>query len=153
MMSSNSSVPLPTPVPGLVLRYGYLWHREHIAGHEEGQKDRPCAIVAAIRKDETNVTRVLVLPLTHSPPSVQTRLAIEIPSRVKQRLRLDHDRSWVVYSEWNEFIWPGPDLRRIPGADDMRVAYGMLPPALFDTIRTQFLALVQRREALPVRRT
>lgn len=41
-------MPLPVPVPGLVIRYGYLWHSEHLAGREEG-KDRPCAIVAALR--------------------------------------------------------------------------------------------------------
>jgi hypothetical protein len=43
-------VPLPRPVPGLVVRYSYLWYREFLDGREEGRKDRPCAIVAAIRK-------------------------------------------------------------------------------------------------------
>ena len=50
-------MPLPKPVPGLVVRYSYLWHREYLAGREEGQKDRPCAIVAAIRADEAGITR------------------------------------------------------------------------------------------------
>lgn len=143
---------LPTPIPGLVLRYSYLWHREHLAGREEGQKDRPCAIIAALRTDEDGETRVLVLPITHSPPD-QDGLAVEIPARVKQRLGLDDARSWVVLSEWNEFTWPGPDLRRLPGADDLSVAYGMLPPALFETVRARFFALVQARTTRPVRRT
>ena len=43
------------------------------------------------------------------------RWPVEIPAPVKERLRLDADRSWVVLSEWNEFIWPGPDVRRAPG--------------------------------------
>ena len=38
---------LPTPRPGLVIRYAYLWADEHRRGAEEGLKDRPCAIVAA----------------------------------------------------------------------------------------------------------
>jgi hypothetical protein len=119
-------VPLPAPVPGLVVRYGYLWHSEHLAGREEGQKDRPCAIVAALRPaDEAGETRVLVLPVTHSPPA-QPVLAVEIPAPVKERLRLDADCSWVVVSEWNEFVWPGPDLRRAPGGDERSAAYGML---------------------------
>ncbi len=42
---------LPKPVPGLVIRYSYLWYGEHRQGHEEGTKDRPCAIVAAIRSN------------------------------------------------------------------------------------------------------
>jgi hypothetical protein len=133
-------VPLPRPVPGLVVRYSYLWRSEHLEGREEGAKDRPCAIVAAIRADETGSIRVLVLPVTHSPPE-HPSLVVEIPATVKQRLRLDEARSWVVLTEWNEFVWPGPDLRRLPNADDASVAYGMLPPALFATIRDRFLAL------------
>ena len=145
-------MPLPTPIPGLVLRYSYLWHREHLDGREEGRKDRPCAIVAAIRTDANGETRVLVLPITHVPPD-SDGLAIEIPSKVKQRLQLDDARSWIVLGEWNEFVWPGPDLRPLPGAGDLSVAYGVLPPALFATIRDRFLDLVRHRTARPVRRT
>jgi hypothetical protein len=145
-------VPLPVPVPGLVIRYGYLWNSEHLAGGEEG-KDRPCAIVAALRPaDDAGETRVLVLPVTHSPPT-EPALAVEIPAPVKERLRLDADRSWVLLSEWNEFVWPGPDLRRVPGGDESSVAYGMLPPGFFATIRDRFLALATTRQARRVPRT
>ncbi len=143
---------LPQPVSGLVIRYSYLWYREHLEGREEGQKDRPCAIIAAIRADKSGDTRVLVLPITHSPPD-HASLAVEIPAKVKERLRLDAARSWIVLSEWNEFVWPGPDLRRAPNADEASVAYGMLPPGLFATIRDRFLALVNSGAAGQVRRT
>ncbi len=143
---------LPEPVSGLVIRYSYLWYREHLEGRDEGQKDRPCAIVAALRKDENGDTRVLVLPITHSLPDHPT-LAVEIPTKTKERLKLDDARSWVVLSEWNEFIWPGPDLRRLPGATDASVAYGMIPPRLFATIRDRFLAIVASRTHHGVPRT
>jgi mRNA-degrading endonuclease toxin of MazEF toxin-antitoxin module len=145
-------VALPEPVPGLIIRYSYLWYREHLQGREEGQKDRPCAIVAAIRADDNGDTRVLVLPITHSPPD-HASLAVEIPAKTKQRLQLDDARSWVVLSEWNEFVWPGPDLRRLPNADDSSVAYGMLPPSLFASIRDRFIALLNTRAAHQVQRT
>jgi len=145
-------VALPLPVPGLVIRYSYLWHSEYRQGREEGQKDRPCAIVAAIRTDEDGEVRVLVLPVTHSPPD-HPELAVEIPANVKQRLRLDEARSWVMLSEWNEFAWPGPDLRRLPGADASSVAYGMLPPSLYAIIRDRFLAVARSRAAGRVQRT
>jgi hypothetical protein len=146
-------VPLPAPVPGLVIRYAYLWHREHLAGREEGEKDRPCAIVVALRAaEDAGETRVLVLPVTHSAPA-QPTLAVEIPAPVKKRLRLDADRSWVVLSEWNEFVWPGPDLRRAPGGNESSVAYGMLPPGLFAIIRDRFLALATAAQARRVPRT
>src|SRR5947209_14295141 len=105
---------LPTPVPGLVVRYSYLWNREYLQGRDEGQKDRPCAIVTVIRADPTGDVRVLVLPVTHSPPN-DADLAVEIPARVKERSGLGAEQSWVILSEWNEFIWPGPDLRPVHG--------------------------------------
>ncbi len=56
-------------------------------------------------------------------------------------------------SNTNEFIWPGPDLRRLPGVDESSVAYGMLPPRLFASIRDRFLALINAHAATQVRRT
>ena len=144
-------MPLPQPVPGLVICYSYLWHYEHSDGRLDGRKDRPCAIVAAIRKDGVGDSRVLVLPVTHRVPD-NADLAVEIPAKVKQRLRLDEARSWVVLSEWNDFVWPGYDLRRLPGANDASVAYGMLPPSLFATIRDRFVALAKQGRARPVQR-
>ena len=143
---------LPRPAPGLVIRYSYLWRSEHLQGRDEGHKDRPCAIIAAIRRDDTADTRVLVLPVAHSPPE-HPSLAVEIPWKVKHRLGLDEARSWVVLSEWNEFVWPGPDLRPTPGAADGAVAYGFLPPGLFASIRDRFLALVQGQASVRVPRT
>src|SRR5271170_5583362 len=137
---------LPKPVAGLIIRYSYLWYREHLEGRDEGQKDRPCAIVAALRVDENGDTRVLVLPMTHTP-SDHPALAVEIPAKVKARLQLDDARSWVVLSEWNEFVWPGPDLRRLPNASNASVAYGVIPPNLFATIRERFLAIVNAGSA------
>ncbi len=143
---------LPKPVAGLIIRYSYLWYREHLEGRDEGQRDRPCAIVAALRIDENGDTCVLVLPITHAPPD-HPALAVEIPAKVKARLQLDDTRSWVVLSEWNEFVWPGADLRRLPGATDASVAYGMLPPGLFAAIRDRFLAIENSGSAQRVPRS
>ena len=72
----------PEPVPGLVVHYCYLWRREQLEGHDEGRKDRPCAIVAAIR-GEAGETRVLVLPVTHTAPDAD-QIAIEIPQAARR---------------------------------------------------------------------
>ena len=89
-------------------------------------------------------TQVYVLPVTHATPS-DPSLAIEIPQRIKQHLRLDDERSWIVLDEINDFLWPGYDLRPIPGSQPARMDYGVLPPRFFDTVRTAFLALAQAR--------
>jgi len=102
-------VAFPAPVPGLVIRYAYLWRSEHRRGLEEGVKDRPRVIIlSAISHDGEEV--VTVLPVTHTPPSNDAD-ALEIPAATKRRLGLDDERSRIVVTEANEFVWPGPDLR------------------------------------------
>jgi hypothetical protein len=131
-------VSFPEPYPGLVIRYSYLWRREYEAGGEEGSKDRPCAFVMSVINDEGDRV-VLVLPITHSQP-INSADAVEIPTPTKNRLGLNSERSWIVISEANEFVWPGPDLRPIPGKDASTIAYGTLPPKFFVQIRDAFLA-------------
>ncbi len=141
----------PAPLPGLVIRYAYLWQREADVGRDEGSKDRPCAIIVALRS-EAGKTSVYALPITHSPPA-DPQDAIELPAATKARLGLDGDRSWIVTTEVNIFSWPGPDLRRIPGQGPETIAYGMLPPALLNLVRDRFLARTRARRAGAVKRT
>lgn len=141
----------PSPRPGLVIRYSYLWAREHARGQEEGVKDRPCAIILVTALEDGDEV-VTVLPITHSPPH-DPALAIEIPQSTKVRLGLDAERSWVVLSEINRFVWPGPDLRpRVTGELDS-VVYGELPYSLFETIRSRFLDSVRQQRAARIHRT
>ena len=142
---------LPEPHPGLVIRYAYLWKREYDQGREEGSKDRPCAIVMTVAAGD-GPPQVLVLPITRSPPQ-EAADAVEIPPTTKQRLGLDGERSWIVISEVNEFIWPGPDIRSVPGGDGSSIAYGVLPPRLFDFVRERFLARIGQGRASSVPRT
>ncbi|HEY1861594.1 MAG TPA: hypothetical protein VGG61_14635 [Gemmataceae bacterium] len=75
-------MPLPEPVPGLVIRYSYLWAEEHERGQEEGVKDRPCAIVL-MTMDKEGEKLVTVLPVTHTRPS-DPALAVELPPPTKR---------------------------------------------------------------------
>ncbi len=141
----------PEPAPGLVIRYSYLWAAEHQRGQEEGVKHRPCAVVlVTTREDDERV--VTVLPISHAPPA-DPKLAVEIPAPVKRRLKLDDERSWVVLTEANRFIWPGPDLRPAKPGDSASVGYGPLPFALFEEIRIKFIAAIRARRASVVPRS
>lgn len=135
---------LPKPQPGLVISYSYLWAREHSRGAEEGRKDRPCAIIAA-RQIVQGREVVTVIPVTHAPPADPAE-AVEIPAALKAHLGLDAAPSWVVVSETNDFLWPGPDLRPIDDSAPSRFHYGMLPPRFFAHLRDRVLqAHLQRR--------
>jgi hypothetical protein len=128
-------VTFPHPEPGLVISYSFLWSDEAAAGHAEGRKHRPCAIVLAMAPDAgvPDGKRVVVLPITHTLP-MDADAAIELPHRVKRHLGLDDAPSWVVLDELNVFVWPGFDLRHLPGKPG-QYAYGYLPPRFFDQLR------------------
>ena len=142
---------LPIPEPGLVIGYAYLWLAEYRQGREEGAKDRPCAIVLMATNDEGD-TIVTVVPITHSSPTEQDD-AVEIPAATKRRLGLDDAPSWIVVTEVNRFVWPGPDLRPASRAEPERFDYGLLPPLLFRQVRERLAASAASRRLKAVPRT
>lgn len=133
------------PQVGWVFRYSYLWHWQHLDGREEGDKDRPALVLAIVTTLEDGTPVVRVLPITHSPPSDPSE-AIEVPPATKHRLGLDNERSWIVLTESNRFVWPGPDIRPIDGETGY---HGPLPPALFEEVKRRFVELArsQRHKA------
>jgi hypothetical protein len=94
---------------------------------------------------------VTVLPITHSPPD-KPALALEIPLGTKARLGLDSERSWVILTEANRFVWPGPDLRPVGGNLDS-VAYSLLPQAFFNQMKERFVAILRAGQAKAISRT
>ncbi len=93
-----------------------------------------------------------MLPITHAAPRNPDE-AVELPLSVKQRLGLDDARSWVIVSEINRFVWPGPDLRTIKSGEIGRFVYGPLPPGLHRAVRERFLACAKARRLRAVTRT
>lgn len=96
------------------------------------------AIIATL---DDGTPAVRVLPITHSPPSDPSE-AIEIPPATKRRLGLDDERSWIVLTESNRFVWPGPDVRPV---DSEGGYHGPLPPALFEEVKRRFVELAKSR--------
>lgn len=142
-------MPLPDPVPGLVISYAYLWRDQQHQGREEGIKDRPCVVVLAVREEEGERV-VTVAPVTHTPPR-HARDAVELPPATKRRLGLDDSRSWIIATEVNRFIWPGPDLRQVPGRPG-EFAYGSLPRQLMLQVRERITQLHRDQRIRMVRR-
>lgn len=128
---------IPDPVPGLVIRYSFLWSNETARGAVEGSKDRPCAIILTTETDAG--FRVSVLPVTHARPLPSSAGHLQLTGAECRTLGLDQGAHWVVLTEINRFTWPGYDLRQIRGTD--RCAYGRLPRASFERIVRALLAL------------
>jgi hypothetical protein len=141
-------VPLPEPRPGLVIRYDYLWSREAAAGRDQG-KDRPACLVVA-GDPATSPRFVVILPITHSPPSGDS-VGVEIPPAACASLGLDDARSWVIVSEHNVDEWPNAGLQPVPGKPGV-FAYGFVPPSLFAQIKRRFLEIARAGKAKGARR-
>lgn len=139
---------LPDPQPGLVVRYDYLWSRQADVGQDQG-KDRPTCLVAAT-DNLISPRYVVLLPITHTPPSGDT-IGIEIPLKVKRAIGLDDEPSWVIVSEHNIDEWPNGGLSPLPGKPG-QFSYGFIPPGLFAKIKAAFLKLAKRRRSTAVRR-
>ena len=136
------------PEIGLVIRHTYLWWNEARAGRDEGRKDRPCVIIH-LRINEHQELETYICPVTHTPPEIPEK-AMEISSATKARLGLDDERSWIITTEVNRFIWPGPDLRSVPSGG---YSYGLLPGAMTQELITQVKANAQDRSLRIVPRT
>ncbi len=140
----------PVPQVGQIIRYAYLWKREAEAGLEEGRKDRPAVIVVAQRREGDDI-RVVVAPITHTPPT-DPGDALEVPHATCRRVGLDGERQWIVVSELNSFLWPGPDLRPLAGQGTASVIMGLLPAKLSAMLNERLQArIVQRRIAITAR--
>lgn len=124
---------LPEPVPGLVIRFGYVWFEDRAS------KDRPCAIVLASRQSGL----VTVVPITHSYPEIgEEAFSLLIPEEICKAIGLDQEANYVRLSEVNQFTWPSSRLAPLPH-DPSRCAYGMVPEAFFLEIRKRLAAVVR----------
>jgi hypothetical protein len=145
-------VSLPEPVPGLVIRYSYVWRREADKGEESGRKRRPCAVILTVQRADGEII-VYAAPITHSAPKEEWE-AVPLSGAVKRRLGLDDLPSWIVTTEFNAFRWPGADLAMLP--EELapgEVAYGLLPSVLVDRIVAQFRENTARGRVRAVKRT
>ena len=134
------------PEPGLVIRYDFLFHREQQQGRDSG-KDRPTAIVLALPQKSGSGHNVIVVPITHSPPS-PTESAIPLSKAVARQMGLDDRPMWIKPRELNRFVW---NEEQIPfGMMPVKLgqwSYGHLPPNLFSQLREVVVAEIKASRA------
>jgi hypothetical protein len=143
---------LQPPPRGSIIRYAYLWADEHQRGWEEARKERPVLVLALSVVRNNGTTEVLVVAITHSAPSRESD-AVALPAAVKRQLGLDGAPSWIVTTEANAFLWPGPDIRPVPGRKPSTVVYGEIPEPLLRKVARSFLDNRERQRARLVLRT
>ncbi|HEX8193518.1 MAG TPA: type II toxin-antitoxin system PemK/MazF family toxin [Allosphingosinicella sp.] len=128
---STTSWTIPKPTD--VLSYVYLWSHEAAEGRDEGTKERPVVVVLAVQQRDHG-TEIIVAPVTTKPPR-QRGIAVEIPARVREHLRLGAEPCWIVCDELNRFTWPGPDVRLVQGRGELTPFHGKIPGRLLEQVR------------------
>ncbi|HEX2886721.1 hypothetical protein [Vineibacter terrae] len=91
------------------------------------------------------MTVVTVVRVTHRPPDDRSS-AVAVPSALRRHLGLDREASWIIVSEVNQFVWPGPDLRSISTPHGVSFAYGYLPTDLFEEVRRRLVVVHKARQ-------
>ena len=129
---------LNPPQRGSVIRYSYLWADERASGRDEGRKDRPALVLSLSVRAERAETECLVLAITHGAP-LDPSGGVPLPMPVKRQLGLDHIASWIITTEANAFVWPGPDIRRVPGREPLTVVHGQVPRSVLVDAAVSFL--------------
>lgn len=99
-------------------------------------------VLLAVRRAADGTIRVRVAPITHSPKTPEAGL--EIPAKVRRHLGLDDGASWISLVDANEFVWPGPDIRPLPGRPGVWT-YGVLPIETFEALKRRIAATRTRR--------
>ena len=140
------------PERGAVIRYAYLRADAAAHGREEAEKDRPVLVLALSIKEADRATELLVLAITHARPADPAD-AVPLSRDIKRRIGLDEAPSWVVTTEANAFVWPGPDLRPVPGRTPATITYGQVPHQFLSRVATSYLANREKQRRRLVRRT
>lgn len=92
------------PQIGEIVNYMYLWHEDHLRGHDQGTKERPCLVIT------TQGNKIAVLPITHAAPHDEQR-SVKIPAHIKRRMGLEGKDAWIRCNEYNLLSWEdSPDL-------------------------------------------
>ena len=117
----------------------------------DSRKVRSGSLFAAVRGREADGHRFLDNAVKHGATAI---LCEAVPAGLSLTgADLAQGPVWIVVTDANRFIWPGPDLRPRKIGDATSVAYGVLPATVYEELRAKFIKAVEARLAAAVPRT
>lgn len=63
---------------GSIVNYPYLWRWQEDQGRDHGEKDRPVCLAITMPDQRQNITHLVILPISGTPP-YGGQTALEIP--------------------------------------------------------------------------
>lgn len=133
-------------VSGLVIRYDYLWAREHDRGETTGRKTRPVCVQVMLRSDDAaRQPPSLLFPITSQPPRPD-QASLAVPEIECRRVGL-RSPAWILVDEWNE-----DDVATSPSLASTR-PLGVFGPSFTREIRLGAIAAIRAGQHRRVQRT
>lgn len=120
---------------GSVIRYAYLWAREHDRGEESGRKSRPACIMLITRGEDGRESS-LFFPITSRSPGATTD-AVEIPEMEARRIGL-RTPAWVIVDEFN--------------TDDIEASFAIEDREPLGSFSRKFMAAIAAGAAAAIRK-
>jgi len=117
-------VTVPQPVPGLIVSFSFLWAEEAERGLQEGQKDRPCVVLAAY--DSEHGKGASLVPVTHTAPHDPTH-AIAVPAALKAMPGLDDAPAWSSAGNGTSRTGPASTCAQLQGGQAASTTTGSCP--------------------------
>ena len=129
------------PESGIVVSYPYLWRRQAEAGWESAEKDRPVCLAITLRDERQNLTHLVILAITGTPPKLGQK-AIEIPALEVKRAGLSTLKpAWLMIGEYNYDI-----VERSFYFEPNQKPWGRFGPRFLEEIRQAIRPLLAQRE-------
>jgi hypothetical protein len=115
---------------GSIVTYPYLWRWQHDEGRENPEKDRPVCLAISVQDSRLDLTHLVILPISGTPPS-SAQSALEIPPLEIRRAGLSmFRRGWITVSEYNYDI-----AERSYYFEPNQKPRGMFGPSFMEEIR------------------
>lgn len=126
---------------GSIISYPYLWRWQEEEGREHGEKDRPVCLAITVADSRQNVTHMVILPISGTPP-FQGQAALEIPPLEIRRAGLSmFKRGWITVGEYNYDI-----AERSYFFEPNQTPRGQFGPSFLEDIRQALRPMLNARQ-------
>jgi hypothetical protein len=126
---------------GLIVSYPYLRRRQAEVGQDNAEKDRPVCLAIVLHDPRQDLTHLVILAITSTPPQPEQR-AMEIPALEVKRAGLSTlKRAWLMVGEYNYDV-----VERSYYFEPNEKPWGRFGPRFLEEIRRTIRPLLAQRE-------
>ena len=86
---------------GQIVAYEYLWNWQAKEGRTNGEKSRPVCLALQIKDAKQNLTHLVILPISGTPPRADQEALVIPPLELHRAGLSEFKDGWITVSEFN----------------------------------------------------